>query len=214
MGLNEQDIRNQLKAALYGQVAATFPQQDRLTDIRVRYPDAVRFNLDRLERLPIALPPTPTASRNNSPEGSSAAAFVILNQVATIEEERSPNEFWRENQQPMITVTGELGGDEDAGDETTPAEPAADLGSVERKLLAGLASLKMPGGYRWELAGNFRSQQESFASLLRVLIFASALVFLLLGFQFRSLALPLLIFLSQPVSLASARVRCGSPARR
>ena len=33
---------------------------------------------------------------------------------------------------------------------------------------------------------------------------AAALVFLLLGFQFRSLTLPLLIFLSQPVSLACA----------
>jgi multidrug efflux pump subunit AcrB len=40
--------------------------------------------------------------------------------------------------------------------------------------------------------------------LLMVLIVAAALVFLLLGFQFRSLTLPLLIFLTQPVSLASA----------
>ena len=54
------------------------------------------------------------------------------------------------------------------------------------------------------MAGNYRSQQESFASLLVVLIVAAALVFLLLGFQFRSLTLPLLIFLTQPVSLASA----------
>ncbi len=36
------------------------------------------------------------------------------------------------------------------------------------------------------------------------MIVAAALVFLLLGFQFRSLPLPLLIFLAQPVSLASA----------
>ena len=35
-------------------------------------------------------------------------------------------------------------------------------------------------------------------------IVAAAIVFLLLGFQFRSLTLPLLIFLIQPVSLASA----------
>ncbi len=37
-----------------------------------------------------------------------------------------------------------------------------------------------------------------------VLVVASALVFLLLGFQFHSLTLPLLIFLTQPISLASA----------
>jgi multidrug efflux pump subunit AcrB len=37
-----------------------------------------------------------------------------------------------------------------------------------------------------------------------VLIIAAALVFLLLGLQFKSLTLPLLIFLAQPISLASA----------
>jgi len=37
-----------------------------------------------------------------------------------------------------------------------------------------------------------------------VLVLAAALVFLLLGFQFHSLTLPVLIFLAQPVSLASA----------
>ena len=51
---------------------------------------------------------------------------------------------------------------------------------------------------------NYRAQQESFASLFAVLMAAAALVFLLLGIQFRSLTLPLLIFLSQPISLAAA----------
>ena len=37
-----------------------------------------------------------------------------------------------------------------------------------------------------------------------MLIVSAALVFLLLGFQFHSLSLPILIFLAQPVSLASA----------
>ena len=39
---------------------------------------------------------------------------------------------------------------------------------------------------------------------MTVLIVAAALVFLLLGFQFHSLTLPILIFLAQPISLASA----------
>ena len=84
MGLNEQDIGNQLNAALYGQVAATLPQQDRLTDIRVRYPDAVRFDRDRLEHLPIALPPSPAASQSGPASGPPPPAFVTLSQVATI----------------------------------------------------------------------------------------------------------------------------------
>ena len=47
----------------------------------------------------------------------------------------------------------------------------------------GLAAIKFPPGYRWELAGSYKAQQESFGSLLMVLLVASALVFLLLGFS-------------------------------
>ena len=43
-GLTEQDVESQLNAALYGQVASTLPEQDRITNIRVRYPDRVRFD--------------------------------------------------------------------------------------------------------------------------------------------------------------------------
>ncbi len=206
MGLSEQDVENQLNAALYGEVATTLPQQDRITEIRVRYPDTVRFNRRRLEQLPIALPAA-SGGKGGPAGGSPPPAFVTLSQVATIETQRSPNEIWRENQQPLITVTAELagGGEDDEGDsDAAPAEAGQDLGSVQRKLLTSLASLKMPPGYRWELAGNFRSQREAFLSLGMVLLSASALVFLLLGFQFRSLTLPLLIFLCQPISLASA----------
>src|SRR6185369_5061135 len=85
------------------------------------------------------------------------------------------------------------------------AEPGRqDLGAVNRELQKILEKMEFPPGYRWELAGSYRAQQDSFKSLLMVLLVASALVFLLLGFQFHSLTLPLLIFLTQPISLASA----------
>ena len=38
VGLTEMDVESQLNAALYGQVASTVPEQDRMTRIRVRYP--------------------------------------------------------------------------------------------------------------------------------------------------------------------------------
>jgi cobalt-zinc-cadmium resistance protein CzcA len=170
-------------------VASTLPEQDRITDIRVRYPDRIRFDRARLPRLPIAIPQAAAAERSASGRAA-PPGFVMLGQMARIETTPSPNEVWRENQQPCITVSAEL--------------EHQDLGTIHRKLEAALPELTFPPGYRWELAGNFRTQQESFASLTAVMLAASALVFLLLGFQFRSLALPLLIFLSQPVSLAAA----------
>ena len=59
VGLTEMDVENQLNAALYGQVASTMPEEDRMTKIRVRYPDRVRFDRDRLGELPIGLPAAP-----------------------------------------------------------------------------------------------------------------------------------------------------------
>jgi CzcA family heavy metal efflux pump len=190
VGLNAADVEAQLNAALYGQVASTVPEQDRMTKIRVRYPDRVRYDRDGLGLLPISLATATPSAGAASPMTAAGIGFVPLNQLASIRTVRSPNELWRENQQPVITVSAEL---EDA-----------DLGSVNAELQEKLAELKFPKGYRWELAGSYRAQQESFGSLRMVLYVAIALVFLLLGFQFKSLTLPILIFLAQPVSLASA----------
>lgn len=181
VGLTVQDIENQVNAALYGQVVSTLPEQDRLTKIRLRYSDAVRYDREHLGRLPIGIPST-----NATP----GMRFVPLAQLATIEVVRSPNELTRENQQPFINVTAELEG--------------RDLGAVNVDLEKALKDLKFPKGYRWELAGNFRSKAEAFRSLAIVLVVAAFLVYLLLAFQFRSLLLPLPIFLTQPLSLASA----------
>ena len=198
LGITELDVENQLSAALYGQVASTVPEEDRMTNIRVRYPDRVRYDRHHLDELPISLSganPTagPSDGAPSAATGSSSAAapgFVPLAQLAKISVERSPNEYWRENQQPVITVTAELAD--------------RDLGSVNRDLQSKLSQLSFPAGYRWELAGNYRSQQESFRSLFTVLVVSAALVFLMLGVQFKSLTLPILVFLAQPLSLTSA----------
>ena len=95
-GLTEADIEGQLQAALYGQVASTLPEHDRITNIRVRYPDSIRFDPDRLGRLAITLPTNTSATAPKSANsGPASAGFVALGQVASIESVRSPNELWR-----------------------------------------------------------------------------------------------------------------------
>ena len=185
-GLTEQDMENQLNAALYGQIAATLPEKERITDIRIRAPDKLRLDPDLVEQIPIALPPAAKGPAG----GAAPPGFVLLRQLATVTRARSPNELWRENQQPMINVTADV--------------EAKDVGRVAQLLQRELPKITLPHGYRMELAGEFKAQQEAFASLAVVMLSAAALVYLLLGFQFRSLALPWLIFLCQPISLASA----------
>lgn len=193
VGLTVLDVENQLNAALYGQIAGSIPEEDRLTKIRVRYPDRVRYDRARLGLLPLALTTAATATSTASSTNAPAAGigYVPLGQIATIKEVRSPNQLTRENQQPVITVEAEV-------------KPGYFLGGINDQIAAKLSQVKFPPGYRWELAGNHRVKQATFQSLIAVIIIASALVFLLLGFQFKSLTLPILIFLVQPVSLTCA----------
>ena len=67
VGLNVADVEVQLNAALYGQVASTVPEQDRMTKIRVRYPDRVRYDREHLSLLPISLA---TATARHREHGS------------------------------------------------------------------------------------------------------------------------------------------------
>jgi CzcA family heavy metal efflux pump len=174
-GLAADAVSDQVEGGLYGTVAFTLPEEDRLTAVRVRYPDRVRFDREGLSRIPIATP---------------SGDIVPLGAVAGIEEEWTMNELLRENAQPMVSVTAEIEG--------------AGLGTVTRGVRAALADLQIPRGYRWELAGEFGSQQEAFLNLLVVLVVGAGLVFFLLALQFRSLVLPILIFLTQPLSLTAA----------
>jgi CzcA family heavy metal efflux pump len=178
VGLTASQIQDQVRTALFGQVTNTVASGERLLNIRVRVAEGLRSNLDRLKLLPIATP---------------SGKVVPLEHLVALSRRRTPVETWRENQQPGIDVTGDL-------------ENADKLGAVVKAIQPKLGELeqKLKPGYRIELAGQYESQLESFHSLTLMLVVATALVFILLAFQFRSLVLPLLIFLTQPLSLGSA----------
>jgi multidrug efflux pump subunit AcrB len=135
----------------------------------------------------------PAAGTGPTPPGT--ARMVLVDEVARVTPVRAPEEQARENQQPAIFVTAEI------------AEGEAGLGSVAADIRAVMAEMeqegKVPPGYRWELGGHYVRQQEAFRSLAVVMVVAVLLVFIMLAFQFRSVVLPLLSFLTQPLSLVS-----------
>jgi multidrug efflux pump subunit AcrB len=196
LGLKPDAIARQLRAMFLGQIAAQVQESSaRITDVRVRYPDLVRFgsgrfDVDRVLRQWILLPPgAPTPAAAAGLVGPGRA--VQLSAVAAVKPVRTPDEQWRENQQPALIVTAELKEDE------------AGLGSVVADVRNWMAEVPLPAEYRWELGGHYVRQREAFESLLVVMIVAVVLVFIMLAFQFRSVVLPLLIFLTQPLSLVS-----------
>ncbi len=188
------DIVRQFRAMFAGQVAASVPESAvRITDIRVRYPDSIRFGNGRLDpdRVLRQLVLLPEGQNAQGTALAGPARALPLSAIANLTPVRTADEQYRENQQPMTFVTAEIN-EEEAG-----------LGSVVADVRRWMSELSLPGGYRWELGGHYQQQRETFQSGLLVIVVAILLVFIMLAFQFRSLALPLLIFLTQPLSLVS-----------
>jgi multidrug efflux pump subunit AcrB len=199
LGLKPDAVARQLKAMFLGQIATQVQENSaRITDVRVRYPDALRFGSGRFDRGRILqqwvlLPSGGTAPAVSGVPGLSGPARAVkLSEFTTVKPVRTPDQQWRENQQPAIFVTAELN-EEEAG-----------LGSVVKDLRSWMDEKQLPPGYRYELGGHFLRWQEASVSMIVVMVVALLLVFIMLAFQFRSVALPLLmLILTQPMSLVS-----------
>ncbi len=203
-GLTADEIERQLRAMYIGQVATQVRESAvRITDVRVRYPDAIRFGkegfspsqlLNQWLLVPEGTLPVTSPLASLGPLVGPQRA-VLLSAVADLEPIRTPDEQVRENQQPAIIVTTDIN------------EKEAGLGAVVADIRQWMGELaqqgKVPAGYHWDLGGHYVRQQEAFQSLLVVMIVAIILVYIMLAFQFRSVVLPLLIFLTQPLSLVS-----------
>jgi multidrug efflux pump subunit AcrB len=192
-GLSIDAVERQLRAIVLGQVATQVRESAaRITDVRVRYPDEYRFGplgsdpgqilKNQWILLPDTAGPVTAVTKDRA---------VLLSSIARIKRVRTPDEQYRENQQPAIFVTAELN-EEEAG-----------LGSVVADIRQWMAGVSLPPGYRWEMGGHFKQLEQASQSFAFVAIVAIVLVFIMLAFQFKSVALPLLIFLTQPLSLVS-----------
>lgn len=176
-GLNVQVISQQLNDALIGHRVTQVREGDRLTGVRVRLPDATRFDFAQISNVPITTP-----AGNTQP----------LSAFADITREAGQSELVRQDQRQMIEITGGI--------------EKRDLGSVIKDVRALMAKTTLPPGVTYELGGQYASQQSAFSGLLLVFALALALVFVVLVVQFRSYAEPLVILFAAPVSLVGALV--------
>jgi multidrug efflux pump subunit AcrB len=199
LGLTAEAVERQLTAIYVGQTAAQVRESaQRITDVRVRYPDWARFGRTGFDpelilKQWIMLPdsaPAETATPGPSMLAGPAHA-VPLGSIARIQRTRTPDEQYRENQQPAFFVTAEL------------KEEEAGLNAVVADIHRWMSEISIPSGYHWEMGGHYLQERKAFYSLVFVMIVAVLLVFIMLAFQFRSIVLPLLIFLTQPLSFVS-----------
>ncbi len=176
VGLTPEQISISAMGALLGSPAGEVRLEDRAIGVRVRAPDSVRYNPNRLRTLPIVSPQT--------------GATVPLGTLADFQPTETRARLLREDQQQMIAVTA------DVSDRS--------LGAVVNDVKQILAANRPPSGVRIELGGQYASQQEAFRGFLVVLGLAVACVVTVMVLQFRSFIEPFVVLLAAPLSFVGA----------
>jgi len=176
LGLTPEQVSGEVSGALLGVPAGEIRLDDRSIGVRVRAPDSVRFNEQRLGALPIYAAQT----RQSAP----------LATLASFTKSDVRSEHLRENQQQMIHLTASV--------TTRPLNTV--MGEIKTILNANPA----PEGIRVELGGQYASQRQAFTALLVVLALAAVSVMAVMVIQFRSFVEPLVVLLAAPLSFVGA----------
>ena len=167
-GFTAQDVATLQQTVVDGQVAANMIRNNRLVGIRVRYPLAHRDTIGKLNATLLT---------------SSTGATVPLSSITDEQIEQGQTEIRRNNLRDMTTVTARLSG--------------RDLGSAIDEIRSRLfREVALPTGIEIEFGGLYQIQRDSFLGLTQVLIAAVLLIFIILVFEFRSLAHPIAILIA------------------
>jgi multidrug efflux pump subunit AcrB len=174
-GRTAADVAADLEASLRGTIAAVFRRADRPINVRVRYPDEVRFDPARVASLALAYGPS---------------GAVPVSALAPPERAAVPTLLVRESLRPVVIVTAD--------------HEDRDLGSVARDVQQRLRGLPLPEGYRLEIGGQAEGQARTFADLAAVVGFGLLAVLVVLVAQFRYARHALLVLALVPLALVGA----------
>ena len=175
LGLTVDQVATQLSQAWAGEVATELRLPDRSIPVRVRFPDAYRFD--------------PVHLASTSVRGATGT-LVPASSLATITQANGQQELLRENLRPMALITARL--------------ENRDLGSGVEEVQALLDHTRLPVGYTFEVGGQYAAQRQAFRELLVVFGVASMLVFTILLIQFRKFTAATLILAAAPLSFGGA----------
>ncbi len=173
LGLNVDDIQNDLKALLEGRTVGTVIEQGRRTPLVMRGPDSLRVSPADFEALRLALP---------------SGGSVPLASVARIERIDGPVKVDRENAQRYVVVQSNVR-DRDL------------VGFFEDANAAVARQVKLPECYRLAWGGQFENQQRAAARLMVVVPVALLLIFFLLFSTFGSVRQALLVLSNIPFAM-------------
>jgi heavy metal efflux system protein len=191
-GIGLAELQEVVEIAVGGKDAGLVFEGDRRFEIVVRLPEHLRVDVDALSSLPI---PVPASVAKEGGRGAivqtglgTAAPYVPLSAVATIEISPGPNQISRENGKRRIVVTANVR-DRDLG---------SFVSEVQRRVAA---EVKLPAGYWIGWGGQFEQLVGASQRLAIVVPVALLLIFVLLCMSLNSVGDALLVFTGVPLAL-------------
>lgn len=174
-GLSGAEIAQAARASLAGVVAGRYREEGKEYDIRVRLDQAGLASKTGVEEIKIA---------------NQAGVLVPLREVSRITVGGGPTTISHLNRQKLIVVYANVK-DRPLGDVT---------GEIEK----ALNRIDLPEGYRIQFYGAQKDMQETFADLIRALVLAAVLVYMVLVILYESFLTPFVRMLSLPCGAIGA----------
>jgi hydrophobic/amphiphilic exporter-1 (mainly G- bacteria), HAE1 family len=174
LGLMVSQVAGTVQTATLGTVATRYREGSEEIDVRVRYQQQYRNNIQEVENIPIVTP---------------AKKVVYVGQLATIGKGEGPIQIAHENQSRLVTVLGNIAG--------------RDLGSVIRDVRARLGAIQkqLPPGYFLEFGGSYEQMTEAFKILALVFALASLMVYMVMASGFESFRDPFIVMFTIPMGI-------------
>jgi CzcA family heavy metal efflux pump len=170
LGLDAAAVGDDLSIALAGREVAQILRPERTIGVRLRYPDAIRYDADALARSPIAYGP------HSLPLGA----------IVSFDRPLAPAQLRRDGLRPAVLMTA--------------ATKNGDLGGGEAAVRDALKSIPVPPGTQIEIGGQAATARAARGELVTVAITAAVLVLFILVLQLRSLRYALVVMVGAPLS--------------
>lgn len=170
LGLDAGAVGEDLSIALSGRDVAEILRPERTIGVRLRYPDAIRYDAEALARSSIAYGPH----------------TLPLGAVVSFSRPLAPAQLRRDGLRPAVLMTA--------------ATKTGDLGGAEAAVHAALRDLPVPPATQIEIGGQAASARAARTELVSVGLIAAVLVLLVLVLQLRSLRFALVVMIGAPLS--------------
>jgi HAE1 family hydrophobic/amphiphilic exporter-1 len=166
------DVGNQIRSKVEGDVATKFIESDREVDIRVRLSENFRDQVDKIKRISV---------RNG------LGIIVPIKALADIKIKEGPAEIRRIRQLKSAVITGNTSG--------------IDLTEAKAEILQLGKGIDKPEDFNIYLAGQSKEIDVAFASMVFAISLAIFLVYLVMASQFESFKKPFIIMFTIPLGI-------------